>query len=269
MSIPTNPNSPEPKKGMSGLAMAGIGCGGLFIVIGVAGFLLLGKACSKIKEVASEMEKNPSAMVTMALKLNPEIEVISTDDAKREVTFKVKKTGKVTTMSFDDIKNGKFKMTTDGQEVVIDGSEVTKTGQVKMKDSKGNEVTVNSGNGGILHSKGPDGEMTLGGATTAPAWVPAYPGAKALEGSMMMVKETETTGMSVAESTDSVEKVKSFYESKLKEAGYTVEANVLSVDEKNNAVVRGTKGDGKSTISVMISTEDGKTRMLINYQEKK
>lgn len=126
---------------------------------------------------------------------------------RSQVTFKEKKSGKVTTMSFDEVMQGKVRIKTDGQEVVIDGSNVTKDGKISMKDAKGNEVTINGEGGGIVRTKGPDGEMTIGGTSSAPAWVPAYPGVKALEGGMKIEKADETSGMAVSETADAVGKV--------------------------------------------------------------
>lgn len=269
---PADPQSSAPKKGLSGLAIAGIGCGGLVLIAAAGGMMLMGKACSKVKEVAGDMQKNPArAAVMMGLKMNPDIEIIKTDDARNEVTFKEKKSGKVTTMSFDELAQGKFKINTDGKEVTIDGSGLSKEGKMTMKDEKGNEVTLNGGGGDgtLVHTQGPDGEITFGGVTTAPEWVPAYPGAKPLAGGMTVEKAGESSGTAISEVADPVAKVKEFYETKLKEAGYKVESTTISSGGKDTIMISSSKDDGKTSVNAVVAVEEGKTRLTVNYQIKK
>lgn len=242
-----------PKKGMSGLAIAGIGCGGLILVGLIGIFVLAGKACSGLKEYAAEAQKNPAkAAALLAAKFNPDIEVVSTDDTRSEITLKDKKTGKVTTLSFDDIAAGKFSVTDeDGKKVTIDGSQAGTEGSIKIN--------------------GPDGETVIGGgsASTAPAWVPQYPGLKTATGGMRSEKDGVATGAVSGETMDSVSKVKDFYESKLKEAGYTVEANIANANGAESGVIKGSKDDGKNSITVITGSEQGKTTVLIQYQGPK
>ncbi|MDZ4289382.1 MAG: hypothetical protein U0984_15570, partial [Prosthecobacter sp.] len=152
-SLPT-----PPKKGLSGLAIAGIGCGGLFLLACLGGGVLAMRACSKVKEMAGDFQKNPAkAAATLMVKANPELELVSTNDAKGEITIKNKKTGEVTTMSFDEMSQGKF----------------------TVKDAKGNETTIDGSavGQGRMTIKGPDGETVIGGSaseTAPPAWIPTY-----------------------------------------------------------------------------------------------
>lgn len=255
MSIPPPaPGSPAPKKGLSGLAIAGIGCGGL-IVIGLIGvFILVGKACTGLKEYAQEAQKNPAkAAALLAAKFNPDIEVISTDDAKGEITLKDKKTGKVTTLSFDDIKNGKFSITDEhGGKVTVDGAQVGTDGSIKIQGPNGETV--------ITASKGLE----------APAWVPQYPGLKAGGGGgMRSEKDGITSGVISGETTDPVGKVKEFFESKLKAAGYTVEANIANANGADSGFIKGVKEDGRSSINIMLTGEGEKTSVAVQYQGPK
>jgi len=247
------PQSPAPKKGLSGLAIAGIGCGGLIVLVIIAVFVLAGKACTKINEVAGDFQENPAkAAAMLALKFNPEVEVVSTDDTKNEITFRTKKDGKTMTMSFEDVANGKFTMTDgEGKTVTIDGSNASKGGGIVMK--------------------GPDGETVIGGTSTKPlpAWVPAYPGLTVQQGGLTTEQNGKVTGMSMAESADPVTTVKDFYEAKLKEAGFKTETLTSTVNGADLASVSGSKDSPQQKVTIALTAADGKTTVTIQYEGAK
>lgn len=249
-----NPTAPAPKKGLSGLAIAGIGCGGLLVIVAILVFVLLGKACTKLGEVAGDFQKNPAkAAAMLAMKMNPDVEIVSTDDAKNEITIKTKSDGKTMTMSFDDVANGKFTMTdSEGKKVTIDGSQAAKGGGIVMK--------------------GPDGETIVGGASGAantPAWVPTYPGLKAQEGGLRTEKEGRVVGMAGAETTDSPAKLKEFYASKLKEAGFKLEETNLNANGNDAITLTGTNDAAKQKLTLVITGDKEKTSVMIQYEGPK
>ncbi|TDU70952.1 hypothetical protein EI77_02070 [Prosthecobacter fusiformis] len=108
----STPQHPQKKKGLSGFAIAGIGCLGLLIVIFLGGGFVVAKFMPQLKEMAED----PSKMVIWALEKNPDIEVIKKDDVKREITYKTKSTGEVVTVSYEDLAQGKMKP--DNKEVI-------------------------------------------------------------------------------------------------------------------------------------------------------
>lgn len=246
---------PAPKKGLSGPAIAGIGCGVLILLSLLVCVLLFIKGCNMVKEVAGDFKDNPAkAAAMMALKFNPEVEVVKTDDAKGEVTVRNKKSGEEVTLSFKEIADGKFSMkNAKGEEVSIDASDAT-------------------GKGGVV-MKGPDGEVVVGGTNTAaiapPAWVPMYPNLKSRPGGMRSEKKGVIAGAFAAETADAGEKVKAFYEAKLKEAGFDTNVTSTSGNGGEFNIVHGTKDDGKTQVSAIITSENGKTGVMINYEEKK
>ncbi len=249
------PPMPAPKKGLSGLAIAGIGCGGLTL-LGLLVMVLLGmKACNKLKDVAGDFNANPvKAAAMMVLKLNPEVDIVKTDDAKGEITVRNKKSGEEVTLSFEEAADGKFSMkNAKGEVVSIDGSDAT-------------------GKGGIV-MKGPDGEVVIGGTNAAaiapPAWVPMYPNLKSQPGGMRSESNGVIAGAFAAESADAAAKVKEFYESKLKEAGFDTNVTTTGTGGGEFIIVHGSKDDNKTQVSAVISSKDGKTGVMINYEEKK
>lgn len=246
--------SNAPKKGMSGLAIAGLGCGGLFVLVVLVGGFLTMKACSAMKGVVGDFEKNPAkATAVLAVKMNPDLELVSTNDATNEITVRDKKSGEVTTLSFNDIAQGKF----------------------KYKNSKGEEVTIdaaNQGGKGNIVVKDKDGTTVLSGdakSAAPPAWVPVYPGAQNKAGGMRSEKADKISGMFAIETTDSTVKVKDFFEPKLKADGFQVETTSINGGNGEIITLKATKDGDSRTVSVMITTDSGKTNVAINYDGPK
>lgn len=250
MSHVAPPALPNEKKGLSCLAMGGIDCLVLVVAAFLGGGALVAKFFPEIKTFIADAEKDPArAAAMLALKVNPDIEVVTTDDEKREVTFKVKPSGETMTVSFEDLSQGKLKMTNaKGEEISIDASDAEKSGIVM---------------------KGPDGEAVIGGGKAAPppAWVPVYPGAVAQEGGMRVERpDGALNGISVSKTTETVEAVQSFFESKLKEAGF--EVTMTSAVEGKSAGISADKEDGKMTVGVTVTADEpGQTQIMATYQQ--
>jgi hypothetical protein len=248
---PQMPNAP--KKGTSVLAIVGMGCGVLALVVLVGGFLLMRACTSKLKDFANDMEKNPAKTTALlAVKMNPDLELVSTNDATNEITVRDKKSGEVTTLSFNDIAQGKFKYkNSKGEEVTIDAANQGGKGNIVVKDKNG--TTVISGD---AQSAPP------------PPWVPTYPGAQNA-GGMRSEKADKVSGMYGTETTDAPAKVKDFFEPKLKAGGFEVETSTISGGNGEIITLKATKDGDKQTLTVIITTDNGKTRIAINYDGPK
>ena len=208
-------------------------------------------SCSKKKSPDAAVNEVRKAAL-LGLKMNPNIEIVKTDDAGGTVTYRDKKSGEEVTLSFDDLSQGRFNM--------------------KVKDKSGRETSIDSSGSGKVTVNGPDGRMTYGGdasASAPPAWVLTYPGATPAPGSMRMEKDDMLNGSFMAETKDSAVKVKEFFDAKLKEKGFKTEAMNLNFDGKENATVRGTKDDEKRKITVTATSEEGKTTVMIIYEGPK
>lgn len=245
------PPPPVPqKKGMSGLAIAGLGCLGLIVILFLAGGVVVAKFMPQIKEAAAEFEKDPAKAATMlALKMNPEVEVLSTDDTKREVTFKVKSSGETTTISYEDFEKGKITLKNDkGEEYGIDASKAETDG---------------------VMIKGPDGQTITGGnaaATAPPVWVPLYPGLILQDGGARMERpDGSVSGLAVGKVNASVTQVYQHYENELKNQGYEVTSNFSEENKAGN--IQATHNGGKTVLGLTISAEsDGQTQVALTYQ---
>src|SRR5262245_18453779 len=92
-----------------------IGCAGAFvlgcIVVAACGFFCVNKA----KNFVDKASANPAKTAAeMAVRLNPDLELVSTDDAAETITIQDKKTGKVSTVDWSAIEDGKLKFESDG-----------------------------------------------------------------------------------------------------------------------------------------------------------
>jgi hypothetical protein len=202
------PNAPVPKRGLGVGAWIAIGCGGL-LLLGLIIFLVAGWfVARKVKEVAANPALAAAKVIDMA---NPDIELVSSDDTARTVTFKKTATGETFTFSWDDIEQGRFSIT--------DGSGSTTTLGVDESGSAG-MVTRNA-----------DGEVTqevgVAGDQQPPAWFPVAPGAINQGGWVATTQEGQQGLLNFKFTGDKAE-VLAFYRTELEGAGFTVESSSYS-----------------------------------------
>jgi hypothetical protein len=95
---------PIQKKGIGALGWIGIGCGGIIVLI-IIGFVAFGLLFGgKLKQFAEDAQKDPTrtmatTMVTVSI---GEIEMVAEDAANKRYTVREKKTGKLTTMYWNE-----------------------------------------------------------------------------------------------------------------------------------------------------------------------
>jgi len=247
MSVQSPQGAAPQKKGMGPLGWILIGCGVVLVIIMIAmvscGFF--------VKRFAERVKKNPAAFAAeLAVKANPDLEMVSSDPDAGTMTVKNKKTGETVTLNFEDIKEGKFKFKTDKGETTMEvGGE-------------------KEGGGGFLKVTGADGkEATFSAGGNAPAklpsWIPEYPGG-AMHGTFDATSSEGHTGAVTVETGDSVAQVIAFYESKLKAEGL----KITKVEMGAGSMVTGTSDDSKRSVNVTVSTENGKTQALVSFNDK-
>jgi hypothetical protein len=100
------PSNPAVKKGMPTLAWVGIGCGTVIVIAVVVVAMLVGW-CKRSVGDLSEFKNNPEkAAAEMMVRLNPEIKLVSQDDAKGEMTIRTKDgQGNVSQIGKSDLSN--------------------------------------------------------------------------------------------------------------------------------------------------------------------
>jgi hypothetical protein len=240
------------KKGLPVWAWVGIGCGGLVIVVLVvvmaAGFFV----ANKVKDVAADFEDNPAmATARMIVKLNPELEEVSTDEEAGTITVRKKKTGEEITVNFEDIEEGKFSWTTDEGEVSVDASELEESGS----------MTVTSEDGKVIFATGKPSEGDL------PKWVPVYPEAEPTSRHSMRTETTRSGGFEIM-TPDPVADVLEFYRSSLESAGYAISVNTYTQDDSEGGMVNGTDEAKQRSVVVIISRSTGDdTKAVVSFNE--
>lgn len=170
---PISPLPPaQPKQGMSTGAKVGIGCLVVAVIAAIAMALMVRACNSAVQGITKDFEANPErAAAELMIKMHPDYSVVSSNDTTKQMTIREDKTGKEMTLSFEDIKQGKFSVT----------------------DSMGNTTQL----GAVK-------------AADLPSWVPVYPGAT-IDGGMQSTKDGKQEGIVTMKTTDSAEKIMEFY----------------------------------------------------------
>lgn len=236
----TNGAQPQKKEGISQLTWVLIGCGGLIVVgafaLFVGGLFLKNKA----EDFVAEHKDNPAkAIAEMAVKLNPELDFIESDD--ETVTFENEK-GERVTMNFQDIQNGNFSVETeDGQTANItfgpDGISATGTSE--------------------------DGEETdfalFGGADTSnvPDEV-KYPGADDFGATMTQRSDSQAAGMITFTTEASVDEIVEWQSQQLGEC------KVSRMDFSGNQIASLDCGVNSATLQFV--KQDGKLQVSTTYE---
>jgi hypothetical protein len=237
------------RKGLHPLAWVGIGCGVILVIV-VAALVVGGFFLARtVKDVAKDFEDNPGlAAARFVVKATPELEEVAVDEAAGTMTVRNTKTGEVITVNFEDIKNGRFSWTVDGEEVTVDVSEA-EGGTVKIESSKGEGFALSTG---------------AAVSEDIPDWVPVYPGAEPASRSMMTSGEG-VTGSFQIETGDAVSDVIAFYRDRLKAAGFEITVNTFSGEGSEGGMVQATVEAEQRSVMVMISREAGPTQASVTY----
>ncbi len=224
---------PPPKKGMSPVLIVFLVLGGI-VVLGIIGVVGLGMyAMHKVKQAGLDpelMQRNPGLAISkMVTAFNPDVEVLNTNDRAGTITVRDKKTGKVVTLRFDDIKSGHFNMNV-------------------QEDGKNASISI-----------GEDATRKL------PSWLPPYPGAR-MNGGFAATSSDEhgDSGTFTFTTNDSPQQVRRFYEDKARENNMTADASAETVigttlrftdpsSKHNYALV--IMGNGPTTVQMSYSSQ--------------
>lgn len=252
MSQPMTP--PEPgKKKISALGWVGIGCGAIVIL----GILAIGATVAAggwfLKKQADKFEDNPAlAGAELMVRANPELEVVKSDPDAGTLTIKNTKTGEVITMNAKDIEEGKLTFTTKDGTATFDGSQTADGGTLKVTTDKGEQVEFGA---------------TAGAPKDLPSWVPMYANAK-VEGAYDSTTAEGRNAMFTVTSSDSVDQVAEFYQSRLEAAGLKVERSSYETDGNKAVMLVGKTDDDKRNVNVTVASNEGQTQAMVNFGEK-
>lgn len=246
---PPAPTAPAPNK-MSPMAKVAIGCG----IVAVLCALVVGAAVSFGVHWFKKKVDNPTlAAAELIVRANPELEVVDSDSKEGTLTIKNTKTGEVVTMNAKDIEDGKLTVTTKEGTTTFDGSQSGEGGQVKVTNEKGEQVTFSAGQGAPKN---------------VPSWIPTYSGGD-VQGSYDATTTEGRSAMFTVTTSDPIDQVAEFYESQLKGSGFKVEKSSYEAGGQKTVILAATGDDDKRSATVTVSTSEGKTQALVNFNEKK
>jgi hypothetical protein len=250
------PGAAPKKKGLPPLAWVGIGCGVLLLLGALVFAVLVGWGVKKAGDLAHDMEDPNTASMTIAktiVRVNPELELVDSDDDDGTLTIRNKKTGEVLTVDVSEVEEGRFSFKgEDGEEVTM-GMEKGEDGQgaFTVRDREGNETF----------------RVGAGGEENIPRWVPRYEGVE-ISGTMANRSGGETNGGFAFETDDSVEDVLAFYADELEDEGMTESGRSDNSAGDSRFINVGYQGDGR-TINTLVTTDGkGKTHVVVSYTEK-
>lgn len=239
------PASPQPKKTPIWIWLL-LGLLGLFLLAGLAitagAYLLYHKA----KEVAVTAEKNPALAAAKVLAaVNPDLEVISTDEDRGLITIRDRKTGRTITVNLEDVRQGRISFEEEGKEPVT-------------FEARG------EGQGGRFAVRSKEGSLEVGQdlAVNLPAWFPRYPGA-AISGTFRSRDAGEESLGFHFQTQDSAERILGFYEKALKAAGLEVERHTSQTEGRKTAVLSARDAAENRTALMQVESEGGANKASV------
>lgn len=258
-SVHTPPPSPPPagatpkKKGLSPLAWVGIGCGGL-LLLAIIAFVVAGAiGLSWLGGKAKEFEDNPAmASAKMMVRMNPELELVESDDEAGTLTIRNKETGEVMTVGLDEIEEGRIRFESeDGEEIIIGMEEGAEEGEgaFTVRDEEGNTRM----------------RIGAGGEEDIPEWVPRYEGAAA-QGTYYSESGGEVSGGFSFETADPVDDVLAYFAEAFAEAGLEETGRTTSQAAGARYGNINAEGGGR-TVGVMATGEGETTQVVVSYSE--
>jgi hypothetical protein len=186
-----------------------------------------------VERIAKEAQKNPQKTIAeMAIRSNKDLEKVSENDATGEFTFRNKKTGEETTMSYSDVAEGK----------------------ITVKDSEGNVTQLG-------------GKADL---SNVPKWVPRYPGGEAAVGVIQQEQGSKAEGMLSLTTPDAPEKVVAFFKDAGEKAGMTTGSeNSMNLGGQQMSQIELTSDGRKLNVTASKNSGDEKTMIVLSYLEGK
>jgi hypothetical protein len=253
MSEPSVP--PAPKKGMSTGVKVLLGCllAALLVGLGTCAACYWGvkKLGQKAEDYVQKVKDDPDAAVYDAflwtLKANPDVEVVASDDAAKTITIREKSTGKETTLTIEDIREGRISFEQDGKVTTMDFEAQGEAGAVTIQSGEDKAV------------------FGAGGAESIPGWIPSYPGAR-VEGVNSFEAGGEKSGTFVLKTADDIATVAAFFEEQMGSLGLQVDKASMNVQGAETVNLTG-RAEGR-TLNVTVSHQEGETQGIVAYTEK-
>ena len=246
------------KKGLHPMTWVAIGCAGLLLVV----FLVVAVgdefAFKKEKEIVEEMEANPTRTAAeLFVELNPELELIETDETTGTMTIRNKKTDETVTLDYEAIKDGRFEWQTQ------DGGE---GGGISVA------TTETSDGAPAIQISTAEGETKFGGnmdLSDVPSWVPAYPGTAEREGTFSSDTASGVSGAYSFKSPDKPSVVIEYYDKLLSGQGFEVTQQSFDGSGASGGNISGTRASDGRTVTIFVQSKDQGSQSMLQYSEAK
>lgn len=210
---------------MPAIAWVGIGCGGLLLLAIIAGIVLFYKMADTFKEFAENPEK---AGAEMMVSLNPDLEMVSQNEEKGEMTIRTKD-GKEMTLSYKDIAEGKMVVT----------------------DAEGNETVMGSGD-----------------LSQVPAWVPKPPDLSEGVSTFRSNAGGKISGQFSGKSAQTADDLKTFFDDAATAQGMNNSSTGSTSFNGTSATTLDYSGGGKSLVIVITAKAGSPALVNTTYSEK-
>lgn len=240
------------KKGLGPLAWIGIGCGAMILIAFMVMSVGIWFGARKVKDIAKDFEDDPAKTAAeMIVKMNPELEIVESDDSEGTITIRVKETGEITTFDYSEIEQGKLSLESSEGRIAFDAT----------SEDEGAIFTLET-------DEGTTKVATLGGPGQLPAWLPEYPNAENLLTAYSEEKEGSLGGTFSFQTSDSVEEVFTYYRERLESAGLTVRETTTTLDGVvKGGAITGSDDNSKRQTTVTITPEGESTRVGVFYSD--
>jgi len=218
------------QKPMPAIAKVGIGCGILTIVGVIVIALLVGLCTRKAGELIKDFSENPErAAAEMLVKMNPELDLVNTDEEQGTITFRDKSSNKETTVSWSELSDGKL----------------------TISDSEGNQTTFGAG-----------------GMESVPAWVPRLPATTQVASSFQTVDNGKIAGSYLAGTTMSTAAIEAFLAERAEamEMESVLDSRQASGAQEMRMI--GYKGSDRGFSATIIRDGNGDAQVNFIYEEK-
>lgn len=223
---PPSPPPPTAKKGIPVIGWVGIGCGTLLIIAIMVISVLVGFCARKVGEFSKHPEKSAAELM---VRLNPDLKMVSQDDAKGEMTIRTKD-GQTMTMSYKDVASGKF----------------------TFKDEQGNVAEF----GGVDLSK-------------LPAWVPRVPDLENTFSSTQNGNDGKIAGIYTGTTPKPADELAEFFKSEMEKLKATSSNSSSTSMNGVESRVLGFEGGGKKLNIAITAKPGEKTQVSVGYEEEK
>ncbi len=202
------------------------------------------------KKVKGAMDNPEQFLAEMAVKANPDLELVTVDKETRQVIIKNKKSGETSTFTFDEVKDGKISLNnSDGSSAEMG------PGGIRVTDKEGAESVIGAG---------------AGSSVPLPEWVPAYPGAHQVVMSSQKLQGANQTGHYAFTTGDPARTAAASYVKVLEAAQFEVTQEAASANVGATVITLEAKaaleGGGRERISIrLIGQGRDSTMVTLDY----